>query len=36
MLRNGTMHTIHEQVSQGKPIRAIARELDLARNTVKK
>jgi transposase len=30
------MHTIHELAAQGKPIRAIAREVGVARNTVRK
>lgn len=30
------MHTIHELAAQGKPIRAIAREAGVARNTVRK
>lgn len=30
------MHTIHELATQGKPTRAIAKELRLARNTVRK
>lgn len=30
------MHTIHEMAAQGKPIRAIAREVGVARNTVRK
>lgn len=36
MLRSGTVNTIREMVIQGKPVRAIARELGLARNTVRK
>src|SRR5215472_9413707 len=36
MIRSGTMHTIHELAAQGKPIRAIAREVGVARNTVRK
>lgn len=36
MIRSGTMHTIYELAAQGKPIRAIAREAGVARNTVRK
>jgi transposase len=36
MIRSGTVNTIHELVIQGKSIRQIAQELDLARNTVRK
>lgn len=36
MLRNGTMHRIHEMRTQGKSLHTIARELGIARNTVKK
>lgn len=30
------MNTIREMAAQGKPVRAIARQLGLARNTVRK
>src|SRR5260221_2640723 len=36
MLRSGTVNTIREMVLAGKPGRAIAKELGLARNTVRK
>ena len=36
MLRSGTVNTIREFAIQGKPIRAIARELGVARNTVRR
>src|SRR5262249_36548378 len=36
MLRSGTVNTIRELAVQGKPIRTIAKELGLARNTVRK
>ncbi len=36
MLRSGTVNTIREMAVQGKPLRAIARELGIARNTVRK
>lgn len=36
MIRSGTMHTIHELSAQGKSIHAIARELGIARNTVRR
>jgi transposase len=36
MLRSGIVNTIRELAVQGKPIRAIAKELRLARNTVRK
>lgn len=36
MLRSGTMNTIRELAVQGKPIRTIAKQLGLARNTVRK
>ena len=36
MLRSGQVNTIREKAVQGKPIRAIAKELGLARNTVRK
>ena len=36
MLRSGTVNTIREMAVQGKPIRTIAKELGLARNTVRK
>src|SRR5258708_13132467 len=34
--RSGTIHTIHELSAQGKSIRAIAREIGIARNTVRR
>src|SRR5262249_41671441 len=36
MLRSGIVNTIRELAVQGKPIRTIAKELGLARNTVRK
>jgi transposase len=36
VIRSGTIHTIHELQSQGKSIREIARELGIARNTVRR
>ena len=36
MIRSGTIHTIHELSIQGKSIHAIAREMGIARNTVRK
>ncbi len=36
MIRSGTMNTIHEMSIQGKSIHAIARELGIARNTVRR
>lgn len=36
MVRSGVVNTIREMPVQGKPIRAIAKELGLARNTVRK
>lgn len=36
MKRSGTIHTIHELSAQGKSIRAIARKLGIARNTVRR
>jgi len=36
MVRSGIVNTIRELAVQGKPIRAIAKELGLARNTVRK
>jgi transposase len=36
MLRSGTVNTIREMAVAGKPVRAIAKELGLARNTVRK
>src|SRR5690348_14769871 len=36
MLRSRTVHTIHELATQGQSIGAIARTLDLSRNTVRK
>jgi transposase len=36
MIRSGTIHTIHELSAQGKSIHAIARELGIARNTVRR
>jgi len=36
MKRSGTIHTIHELSAQGKSIHAIARELGIARNTVRR
>lgn len=36
MLRSGIVNTIRELAVQGKPIRSIAKELGLARNTVRK
>src|SRR5258706_398889 len=36
MLRSGVVNTIRELAVQGKPIRALAKEVGLARNTVRK
>ncbi len=36
MLRSRTVHTIHELATQGKSIHQIARDMGLARNTVRK
>lgn len=36
MIRSGTIHTIHELAAQGKSIHAIARDLGIARNTVRR
>ena len=36
MKRSGIIHTIHELSAQGKSIRAIAREVGIARNTVRR
>jgi transposase len=36
VIRSGTIHTIHELQTQGKSIREIARELGIARNTVRR
>jgi transposase len=36
MIRSGIVNTIREMAVQGKPIRTIAKELGLARNTVRK
>ena len=36
MKRSGTIHTIHELSAQGKSMRAIAREVGIARNTVRR
>jgi transposase len=36
MKRSGTIHTMHELSAQGKSIHAIARELGIARNTVRR
>ena len=36
MIRSGTINTIHELSAQGKSIRAIARTLGIARNTVRR
>jgi transposase len=36
MVRSGTVNTIREMARAGKPVRAIAKELGIARNTVRK
>ena len=36
MIRSGTIHTIHELITQGKSIRETARILGIARNTVRR
>ncbi len=36
MLRSRTVHTIHELATQARSIHQIARDLGLARNTVRK
>src|SRR6476659_7576926 len=36
MLRSRTMHTIHERAAHGMSLHAIARQLGLARDTVRK
>src|SRR5437588_11539406 len=36
MIRSGTINTIHELATQGKSIRAIARTVGIARNTVRR
>src|SRR5256886_17595748 len=36
MIRSGTMNTIHELSAQGKSMRAIARIVGIARNTVRR